>query len=133
GMAALGAVRLRPAPVLLEEGAQAVLGPGEVLLGVHRPQLGIVGDALVEAVHEAREGLVTADGLVEAEPCGLRVGTGHDGEPPGTGRGMCGVTSARSRRSGAWRRRCRRRRSRHGYGPAARARRPTAGPGRSRS
>src|SRR5699024_5333293 len=77
-MAALLAVGLRPAPVLLEEGAQAVLGPGEVLLGVHRPELGILGDPLVEAVHEAHEGLVTADGLVEGDLLG-RGGAAHVG------------------------------------------------------
>ena len=39
-------------------------GP-EVLLRVHRPQQRVLGDALVEAVHQAPEGLLAADLLVE--------------------------------------------------------------------
>ena len=44
---------------------QPLLGGAEVLLRVHRPQHRVLGDALVEAVHEAPEGLLAADLLVE--------------------------------------------------------------------
>src|SRR4051812_33878145 len=43
-------VGLRPAPVLLEEHEQALLGGAEVLLGVEGAQDRVVGDLLVEAV-----------------------------------------------------------------------------------
>src|SRR5699024_1900100 len=54
------------APVLLEEHPQTLLGALQIRLGVHRPQQRVAGDARVEVVHEGPEGLVTADGIVEA-------------------------------------------------------------------
>ena len=55
-VAALLAVGRRAAPVLLEEQREALLRGPEVLLGVHRPQHLVVGDAAVERVDEAHEG-----------------------------------------------------------------------------
>src|SRR5580693_4923848 len=59
-------VGTRPAPVLDEEQPQVLLGRTEILGRVHRPQHGILRDALVEPVDQAAEGLLPAHGLVEA-------------------------------------------------------------------
>src|SRR5580693_9091020 len=59
-------VGARPAPVLDQEQPQVLLGRAQILRRVHRPQYGILGDALVEPVDQAGEGLLPAHRLVEA-------------------------------------------------------------------
>src|SRR5712692_92366 len=54
-VAALLAVRRRPAPVLDQEEGQALGRGGKVLLGINRAQHGVDRDARVEAVHQETE------------------------------------------------------------------------------
>ena len=65
GWPRLLAVGAGAAPVLHQEEREPLLGRAQVLLRVHRPQQRVLGDALVEAVDEAPEGLLAADLLVE--------------------------------------------------------------------
>jgi DNA-binding NarL/FixJ family response regulator len=66
GMPAQLVVGARPAPVLHEEQPQVLLGRAEIFGRVHRPQRGIVRNALVEPVDQAAERLLPAHGLIEA-------------------------------------------------------------------
>lgn len=65
GVTAVVAVRRRAAPVLDQEQGEAFLGRAQVLLGVHGSQQRVFGHSLVETMHEAPEGLLAADLLVE--------------------------------------------------------------------
>src|SRR5260370_26615456 len=59
-------VGARAAPVLGEERPQVLRGRPEIPARVHRPEFRISGNAPVEGVHQAAEGLLAADRLVEA-------------------------------------------------------------------
>jgi hypothetical protein len=60
------AVGLRAAPVLDEEQREVLLGRLQVLRRVDRPEHRILGDALVEPVDQAAEGVLAAHCLVQA-------------------------------------------------------------------
>jgi osmotically inducible protein OsmC len=71
-MAAKLAVGLRSAPVLLEKHPQPHLGVRQVLFWVEGTQQRVVGDALIETMHETTKGLGATDLVVEALVGGLR-------------------------------------------------------------
>src|SRR5712691_8524780 len=70
------------APVLDEEQAQVLLGRPEILARIYRPELRVSGNALVERMHQAPEGLLAADRFVEAGRFCSRVHTGVQGTGP---------------------------------------------------
>jgi len=66
GMPTALVIGARATPVLHEEQPQVLLGGPQIFARVHRPELWIGSNALVEDVHEPAEGLLAADRLIEA-------------------------------------------------------------------